>query len=95
MKRFHHAISITLLVLACLILGVDTVRDSGLYPRIILIAVLTLFCLIAQRRFAKRLGVAPIPGQDFIAVTSRMMSSTDELKAIGYICSKLLGTRSS
>ena len=64
MKRFHHAISITLLVLACLILGVETVRDSGLYPRIILIAVLTFFCLIAQRLFAKLHGVAPIPGQD-------------------------------
>jgi hypothetical protein len=64
MKRFHHAISITLLVLACLILGVEAIRDRGLYPRVILIAVLTLFCLIAQRLFARLLGVAPIPNQN-------------------------------
>jgi hypothetical protein len=61
MKRFHHAISITLLVLASLILGVEAIRDSGLYHRIILIAVLMMFCLIVQRLFAKLL---PNPGHD-------------------------------
>ena len=64
MKRFHHAISITLLVLASLILGVEAIRHNGLYPRVILIAVLTLFCLIIQRLSEKLLGVVPISGQD-------------------------------
>jgi heme A synthase len=61
MKRFHHAMSITLLVLASLILGVEAIRESSLYPRIVLIAVLTMFCLIIQRLLAKLL---PNPGQD-------------------------------
>jgi hypothetical protein len=64
MKRFHHAMSITLLVLASLILGVEAIRDTGLYQRIILIAVLTMFCLIIQRLSTKLLGVVPISGQD-------------------------------
>ena len=49
MKRFHRVMSITLLVLASVILAVELFRASGLYPRVILIAVLTLFCLIIQR----------------------------------------------
>lgn len=49
MKRFHRVMSITLLMLASVILIVDLFRSSGLHPRIILIAVLTLFCLIIRR----------------------------------------------
>lgn len=64
MKRFHHAISITLLVLATLILGVESIRESGFFPRLILIAVLTLFCLIVQRIFARISDVVPDAGQN-------------------------------
>ncbi|WP_263366532.1 hypothetical protein [Edaphobacter bradus] len=49
MKRFHRAMSLTLLVLASLILVIELFRAGGLYPRIVLVSVLTLFCLIAQR----------------------------------------------
>jgi heme A synthase len=49
MKRFHRAMSITLLLLASLILIVELFRAGGLYPRIALISVLTLFCLTLQR----------------------------------------------
>lgn len=85
MKRFHHAMSITLLVLACLILGVEAIRDSGLYPRIILIAALTMFCVIIQRLSAKLFGVLSNPGHDY-----RIDARARErflLKVIGYICS--------
>lgn len=53
MKRFHRVMSITLLLLASVMLVVELFRASGLYPRIILIAVLTLFCLIIQRLCAE------------------------------------------
>ncbi len=49
MQRFHRAVSLTLLVLASLILIVELLRASGLYPRITLTSVLMLFCLIVQR----------------------------------------------
>lgn len=49
MQRFHRAVSLTLLVLASLILTVELLRASGLYPRIALTSVLILFCLIVQR----------------------------------------------
>ena len=49
MKRFHRAMSITLLVLASLILIVELFRAGGLYPRIVLFSALTLLCLIVQR----------------------------------------------
>jgi hypothetical protein len=49
MKRFHRAMSLTLLVLASLILVVELFRAGGLYPRIMLISVLVLFCLIVER----------------------------------------------
>jgi len=42
MKRFHRAVSLTLLVLASLILAVELFRTGGLYPRILLVA--TLMC---------------------------------------------------
>jgi hypothetical protein len=53
MKRFHRAVSLTLLVLASVILAVELVRTGGLYPRIVLAATLTLFCLIIQHLSAK------------------------------------------
>jgi heme A synthase len=52
MKRFHRVMSITLVSLAILIVIVELFRASGLYPRTILTAVLTLFCLIIQRLWA-------------------------------------------
>jgi hypothetical protein len=48
MKRFHRALSLTLLVLASLILAVELVRAGGLYPRIVLAVTLTLFCVLIQ-----------------------------------------------
>jgi hypothetical protein len=52
-KRFHRAVSLTLLVLACVILGVELARAGGLYPRIALASTLTLFCGIIQHLSAK------------------------------------------
>jgi hypothetical protein len=40
----------SLLVLASLILIIELCRAGGLYPRIVLLSVLTLFCLTIQRR---------------------------------------------
>jgi hypothetical protein len=48
MQRFHRAISLTLLVLASLILTIELFRASGIYPRIVLTSVLVLFSLIVQ-----------------------------------------------
>ena len=48
-ERFHRAISLTLLALASLILIVELFRARGLYPRIVLISVLTVFGLVVQR----------------------------------------------
>ena len=48
MMRFHRVMSITLLVLASLMLFVELFRDANLFARIILIAVLMLFCMIVQ-----------------------------------------------
>jgi hypothetical protein len=53
MKRFHRAVSLTLLVLASLILVVELLRTSGLYPRIVLASTLTLFCVLIQHLSAK------------------------------------------
>jgi heme A synthase len=53
MKRFHRALSLTLLVLASVILVVELVRTRDLYPRIVLAATLTLFCLLIQHLSAK------------------------------------------
>jgi len=49
MMRFHRVMSITLLVLASLMLFVELFRAGSLFARIILIAVLILFCMIVQR----------------------------------------------
>ena len=46
MKRFHCAVSLTLLALASLILFVELFRTGGLYPRIVLASTLTLFCVV-------------------------------------------------
>jgi len=51
--RFHRAVSLTLLVLASLILAVELVRTGGLYPKIALGATLTLFCTLIQHLSAK------------------------------------------
>jgi len=49
MKRFHRAVSLTLLVLASLILLVELFRTAGFYPRIVLAAILIMFCMVIQR----------------------------------------------
>jgi len=53
MKQFHRAVSLTLLVLASIILVVELFRAAGLYPRIVLVSTLALFCLIIRRLSAK------------------------------------------
>jgi len=59
MKRFHRAVSLTLLVLASVILAVELVRTGGLYPRIVLAATLTVFCLMIQHLSAKLSQTSP------------------------------------
>ena len=49
MQRFHRAMSVTLLVLASLILVVELFRDKTFYPRILLAGVLVLFCAVVLR----------------------------------------------
>jgi heme A synthase len=49
MRRFHRAVSFTLLVLASLILMVELFRTSSPYQRIVLGSVFMLFYLIGQR----------------------------------------------
>jgi hypothetical protein len=44
MQRFHRAFSLTLLVLASLILIIEFCRSTGIYPRAILGCVFILFC---------------------------------------------------
>jgi hypothetical protein len=44
---------VTLLVLACVILGVELARTGALYSRILLGATLTVFCGMIQYLFAK------------------------------------------
>jgi hypothetical protein len=46
-------VSLTLLVLASLILVVELVRTSSPYPRIVLAATLTVFCVLIQHLSAK------------------------------------------
>jgi len=59
MKTFHHAVSLTLLVLASLILVVELFRTGGFYPRIVLAATLSAFCLVIQRQAVKLSQSAP------------------------------------
>ncbi len=49
MQRFHRAVSLTLLVLASLILVVESFRVNGLYPRAVLAGILILFCAVMLR----------------------------------------------
>jgi len=49
MKRFHCAVSVTLLLLASLILVIELFRTNGLYPKIALATTLVLFCIVTQR----------------------------------------------
>ena len=49
MKRFHRAVSLTLVVLASLIILVELFRTGGLYPRIALASILMMFCVVIQR----------------------------------------------
>jgi heme A synthase len=49
MQRFHRAMSVTLLVLAALILIVEIFRDDAIYPRLVLVSVLTVFCAFVLR----------------------------------------------
>ena len=49
MQRFHRAMSVTLLVLASLILVVELFRDNAVYPRLVLASVLVVFCMVVQR----------------------------------------------
>jgi len=53
MKRFHHAVSLTLLALASLILAVELFRAGSGYPRIGLAATLVLICVLIKRLSAK------------------------------------------
>lgn len=46
MQRFHRTMSVTLLVLAALILIVEIFRDDAVYPRLVLASVLMVFCLV-------------------------------------------------
>jgi hypothetical protein len=55
MKRFHHAMSLTLLVLASLILVVELFRTGGVGPRVVLALTLILFWTLIQRLAAKLL----------------------------------------
>jgi hypothetical protein len=50
---FHRAVSLTLLVLASVILAVELLRTGGLYPRAVLAAALTLFCVRIRHLAAK------------------------------------------
>lgn len=58
MQRFHRAMSITLLVLADLMLLVELFRAPGLYPRLSLVAALVVFSLVIMQ-----LGSSLRPGQ--------------------------------
>ena len=49
MQRFHRAMSVTLFVLASLILVIEVFRDDVFYQRIVLVGVLVMFCMILLR----------------------------------------------
>jgi heme A synthase len=50
--RFHRVISITLFVLATLILAIELFRTPGAVPRVALLSILTMFCLVVKRLWA-------------------------------------------
>lgn len=49
MQRFHRAMSLTLLVLASLILAVELFRAPGIYLRLAIFIVFILFCLVIRQ----------------------------------------------
>lgn len=55
MARFHRALSVTLLVLASLILVVELFRTGSPYPRVLLALALVAFCTFIMRLSAKLL----------------------------------------
>jgi heme A synthase len=67
MQRFHRVFSITLLVLASLLLVIDMFEPAGIYPRIGLTVVLLMFLISLQRLVRSLLHPSPstlesIPG---------------------------------
>jgi hypothetical protein len=60
MQRFHRAFSITLLVLACLLLLVELFRAPGVRDKLLVAAVLTVFS-VAISRFSRELREASAP----------------------------------
>jgi hypothetical protein len=63
MQRFHRAMSVTLLVLACLLLLVELFRIHGIYPQAVLAGILTLFAVIVMRLSAALLSQAHAPSR--------------------------------
>jgi heme A synthase len=53
MKRFHRAVSLTLMLLASIVLAVELFRVEGIYPKIILGTILALFCILIQKLLPK------------------------------------------
>ena len=53
MARFHRALSVTLFVLASLLLAVEFFRTGSPYPRVLLASTLMLFCIFIVRLSAK------------------------------------------
>lgn len=53
MKTFHHAVSLTLLGLASLIIVIELCRAGSGYPRVVLVATLALFCGLLKQVSAK------------------------------------------
>src|SRR5580704_10366686 len=49
MQRFHRAVSLTLLILASLILAVEVCRANGLFPRAMLIGIMLFFSVLIIR----------------------------------------------
>lgn len=49
MQRFHRAMSVTLFVLASLILIIEIFREGAFYPRVVLAGVLMVFCMVVLR----------------------------------------------
>lgn len=48
MQRFHRAMSLTLMVLADLMLAVELFRAPGIYPRLALVVMLVVFSLVIR-----------------------------------------------
>jgi hypothetical protein len=61
MQRFHCAFSLTLFVLASLILVIELFRVGGLYPRLAISATLVLFYKIIQKLLVNLGQVGAVP----------------------------------